>query len=61
MKRLTTDSAAWIVASCYIVLISISISILGQKYINLKKAYKKAEQEKVWYCKEYNKLKYKQQ
>lgn len=32
-------------------------AVLGNKYVKLRDAYKKAEQEKVFYCKEYHKLK----
>ena len=29
----------------------------GYKYVNVKSAYQKAEQDKVYYCKEYHKAK----
>jgi hypothetical protein len=39
------------------VLCFITCMFVTKKYVNLKHAYGKAESEKVYYCKEYNKLK----
>lgn len=47
-------------ASIYKIVASIAVFafiFIGWKYNNLINAYKTAEKEKVWFCKEYNKLK----
>lgn len=39
------------------ILCFIAFIFTGQKYISLRKAYQKAESDKVYYCKEYHKAK----